>query len=189
MRRLAIPLTLTVLAAVGTWIHLLLTEEQPALATSAERPSFTVREVRITELNPAGLPNRVLEAVALRHYESSRITDVDAPVLLLTESNAESWRIESESGRLFHKTGEVLLSGRVEVDRPAGPGLEPLHLSTRDLRVHQGEEYAETEQPARIETPGHQVEGEGLQAWFAKPVRVKLLHHVRGRHELDQTSP
>ena len=185
MRRLAIPLTLAVLAAVGTWIHLLLTEAQPPLSAGIERPSFTVREVRITELTPAGAPSRVLEAAELRHFESSRITDVDAPVLLLTEPNAEPWRIESESGRLFHKTGEVLLAGRVEVDRPAGPGIEPLHVSTRDLRVHQEEEYAETDQAARIEAPGHLVEGEGLQAWLTRPVRVKLLHHVRGRHELD----
>ena len=70
------------------------------------------------------------------------------------------------------------------IDREAGEDARPLHVVTRELRVHPKENYAETDQPLVAHSLGDRVTSVGLQAWFNEPIRLKFLSRVRGYHEI-----
>lgn len=183
--RLLLPVAVTGFVAAGAWIHLQLTRLAPESPIDPSRPDAVVRDLRITEMTEAGVAGRILEAEVTRHFSQRGLTEADEPVITLFRGTEGDWKVRGEQGRITHETRAILLAGDVQIDRAARPGLEPLQIVTRDLRILDEGEYAETDQPVSISQPGHDVTGVGLQAWLKPPVRVKLLQHVRGLHELD----
>jgi lipopolysaccharide export system protein LptC len=185
LQRLTLPLAVSGIVAVGAWVHFLLQGLAPPQPVDPERPDYVVGDLRVTEMTPAGVPGRTLEATTLRHYSQLGITRTDSPVLTLFENGSEYWHVRAQSGRIRHSDEEILLEGEVRIDRPAVGDAEPLQVFTRDLRIRDQGAFAETPHEARLESPRHKVTGKGLQAWLEAPVRVKLLAQVRGHHELD----
>lgn len=183
--RLALPLAIMVIVAVGIWVHFLLEDLAPPQPPDPERPDYIVRDLRIIEMTSEGVPGRIVEAKSLRHYSGLDATEAEHPILTIFHEGAENWRVRSESGRILHSDDEILLEGEVQIDRSAVGNIEPLRILTRNLRVLNQGTYAETPHETRIESIRHQVKGTGMKAWLEAPVRVKLLAQVQGHHELD----
>jgi len=184
-QRLILPATIAATIGVGVWVHLLLTQATPDAPPEDGRPDYIVGNARITEISETGQPHRILKASTLRHYSARALTEVENPVLDLLPADAQHWRVHADSARITRSGDEILLIGTVEIDTLEPIEDEPMSIRTSDLVVRQDENYAETAQPALIRTPTHRIEGQGLRAWLDRPVRVKLLSHVRGRHEID----
>lgn len=183
-QRWTLPLTLTLTLGAGAWIHFALRGAEPLPAADPLRPDFIIRDAHLTEMDRRGEVTRMLEAPEMRHYSPRELTEADSPVLTLFKPG-EQWRIASETARVLHPVSEILLDGQVDILRSETKDSAYLHVITRDVRFLQETNYAETSAPAVIESPGHRVEGVGLQAWLAAPVRVKLLDEVHGIHELN----
>ena len=81
------------------------------------------------------------------------LTEADAPLVHLYRDGTPEWRVRGESGRLVRNRTEILLDGRVWIDREPVAGGEPVHITTRDLRIIHGERYAETAAATVIEDP------------------------------------
>ena len=185
LQQFALPLAIAAVAATGAWVHFLLSGLSPEMPIDPEHPDYIVRDIRITEITPEGVPGRIVEATELRHYSLLRLTTAEAPLVRLFREGAEDWRVRAEAGRILHRDDEILLEGEVQIDRSATGDTAPLRILTRDLRILDEGRFAETPQPARIESGRQRVTGTGLQAWLETPVRVKLLAQVRGHHEPD----
>ena len=183
-RNWTLPVTIGLMVAVGGWIHLSLRNAEPQPPSDPTRPDFIIRDARLTKMDRRGNVTRILEATELRHFSPRELTEADAPVLTLFKPG-EQWRIASATARVLHPDHEVLLDGDVDILRPETKDAAALHVITRDVRFLQDDNYAETAEPAVIESPGHRVEGIGLQAWLNDPVRVKLLDEVHGIHEIN----
>lgn len=93
--------------------------------------------------------------------------------------------MRSETGWVSGDKALVLLQGKVNIDRPAATGIRPIHIITRDLRVQPNNNYAETDADAYTKSRNDWIESTGMQIWFARPIRVKLLANVRGRYEIE----
>ena len=184
-RNYLLPITLLLLFGLGAWIHVAIRSAAPLAPTDPSRPDYIVRTAHMIEMDGKGIPTRTLDASELRHYSQRDLTEADSPVMVVMDAGRESWRIRSASARVLHGNDEILLDGAVDIQHSETADAPPMHVVTRALRFLQNENYAETDQEALLESPGHRVEGVGLQAWLSEPVRVKLLHEVRGRHELD----
>lgn len=178
------PAALSGIVLAGAWVHLLLEGAAPDAPLDPTRPDYVVNDLRITEMSADGTPDRVLEAATLRHYSKADLTEADAPLVHLYRDGSPEWHVRGESGRLVRNRTEILLDGKVWIDRESAAGGEPVHITTRDLRIIHGERYAETAEATVIEDSKHRIEGIGLEAWFDSPVRIKLLNEVRGRHEI-----
>lgn len=183
--RLLLPVAVTGFVAAGAWIHLQLARLAPETPIDPSTPDAVVRDLRVTEMTDAGVAGRILEAEVARHFSRQGVTEADKPVITLFRGTEGDWKVQGAQGQITHETRAILLAGGVQIDRAAAPGVEPLHIVTRDLHILDEGEYAETDQPVSIRQPGHEVTGVGLQAWLKTPVRVKLLQRVRGLHELD----
>lgn len=183
-RRWIVPISLVGLVAVGVWVHLLLKNVAPDMPLDASRPDYVITDLRVIEMTEQGNPGRVLEANQLRHYSRNDLTETDEPLVHIFKNGVVEWHIRGEFGRLVNERTEIILDGPVWIDRAEESEDEPVHITTRDLHIFHEERYAETRQPTVIESTQHRIEGIGLEAWFDKPVRVKLLADVRGRHEL-----
>lgn len=184
-RRLLLPVTLAALVATGAWIHLLLKGLAPETPLAPDQPDFVIHDLRITELTASGTPGRTINADTLRHFSQRDLTETDHPVISLFGEKDRNWRIVGDSARLTDGADEILFTGDVRIDRAEAPGVEPVTITTRDLRVLNQGKYAETAQFTTLASPGHRVSGTGLKAWLETPVRVKLLADVRGHHETD----
>ena len=121
----------------------------------------------------------------MRHFPDDESTELTRPQMLLLAPGKPPWRVRSETGWISSGGALILLQGEVHIEREAGEGVRPLHLVTRDLRVQPKDEYAETDQPVRVESGANRVESIGLQAWLREPVRIKLLADVRGYYEAN----
>lgn len=185
LQRLALPLAIMAIAAVGIWIHFLLEGLAPDTPIDPSHADYVVQDLRITEMTAQGVPGRIVEATALRHFGRLGFTDADNPLLRIFREGAEDWRVRSAAGRIRHRDDEILLEGEVQIDRSARGGEAPLQIHTRDLRILDQGRYAETPHAARIESGRQRVTGTGLQARLEAPVKVKLLAQVRGHHELE----
>jgi lipopolysaccharide export system protein LptC len=172
--------------ALGAWLLNRSTDDAAGpYPRPAHTPDYWVEALKARTTGPDGQPRRILHAESLRHYPDDNSTELTAPELRLLEPGRPPWRVRSQQGWVSPDGKLILLLGEVHIDRDAAPGVDPIHLVTRDLRVQPDDEYAETDRPVRADSGPHRVSAVGMQAWLRKPVRIKLLADVRGHYEVE----
>jgi lipopolysaccharide export system protein LptC len=138
-----------------------------------------------TVMDTNGKPFRRLSANRMLHFPDDDSTELTKPSVTLFEENAPPWQIRSEQGWLSGDGNLLLLKGTVTIDREQAPGVRPIHIVTRNLRVQPDENYAETDETITVTSLGSRLKSKGMQAWFNKPVRIKFLTDVRGYYEIN----
>lgn len=171
---------LGVLAGAGWWLR----ERIQAGPATAARPAATTPEYFMTGfttygMNPDGSPRYRLAAERMAHYAHDDHADLEQPRLTVFRPDTPPWEVESERGKVFDQGERVHLLGDVFIERAAGPGGRPLQVDTRELWVWPEKDYAETGEPTVIRSRASQMQGVGMQAWFAEQ-RLRLLSNVRG---------
>lgn len=177
-------LVLIVLAAVS-WQ--LARQSPPATApppvTGGERlPDFYVKGLQLTTTDAEGRPTRQLSAGELRYFRQDGSTELSDAHLRLPNDQGAPWEIRAAAGEVLEDGGLVLLHGPVSIHREATGDTRPLHLETRDLRLHPDEGYAETGERVTVVSGPDRIEAVGLQAWLHPPVRIKFLAKVKARY-------
>ncbi len=160
-------------------------EPPPALRNEVrEGPrevDYYLRRLEATDMGPQGRPARTLTVEELRHYPDDDTTALDAPRLAIyREPGSPPWRVQAERGWVSPDGELVLLQGAVRIDRAAAPGVRPLHIETRDLRVQPRQDYAETDEAVRVRSRRDRLQATGMQAWLRHPARIKLPADVKG---------
>lgn len=139
------------------------------------------------DLNEQGLVKSELAAESILHYSDDDTTHIDKPTLTLynTDPAIPPWVVKSEKGILSAGGENLLLEGKVFIDRAKAEGVRQMNIRTTNLRVNPKTSYAETDEWAELLSPPHRVEGKGMQVTFKKPINIKLLSNVKSRYVLN----
>ncbi len=182
-------LALTILLIVMTLGSWLLAQrealEELRISATGHTPDYYLEDFGVTNMNAQGQPDKYLTAERMVHYPDDDSTELTHPKMVIYDGDRPPWKVISESGWISGDGELLLLHGEVTIDRLAAPEVRPLHLVTRDLRIRMQENYAETDQHVDARSLQDHVVSDGLQAWFNKPIRLKFLSNVRGRHEVN----
>lgn len=171
------------LAAIGYWNirpESFMAPSGPQDADSAI--DFYVENARSVQFQADGKLHYRLTSARIEHLRSSDTTLLDKPDLLLYRGSEHPWRVQSERGEVSPGGTQVDLIDAVNVARTDAKG-RPILLSTSRLSVFPEREYAETDQPVRIEAANGVTTATGMQAYFNES-RMLLKSNVRGQHEV-----
>lgn len=175
-------LLLVVLAGVSWYIGNGLLDPPPAEPVKvSQRPVHSLQGLRMAIYADDGSLSRRLNAKSLHGYPN-RTTELDAPTLSLIGERQTAWELRADQGWLSDDGELLLLSGPVQIERPASADQPPMRLETRDLRVQPEAKYAETDAPVHAVSLDNELNATGMQAWFGRPGRLKLLADVRARY-------
>jgi lipopolysaccharide export system protein LptC len=167
------------------WLMEMTEESETARKPEAHTADYFLDNFTNTVMGADGKPFRRLSADRMLHFPDDDSTELTKPSVTLFEENSPPWQIRSEQGWLSGDGNLLLLKGTVTIDREQGPGVRPIHIVTRNLRVQPEENYAETDENITVTSLGSRLKSKGMQAWFNKPVRIKFLTNVRGHYEIN----
>lgn len=135
------------------------------------------------EMDEAGkLKNRLL-ADKMTHYNDDNRTHLEKPVMFFYNQKTPPWVVKSEIGVLSPNGTDLLLMGKVNVERAKGEGVNQLIINTSNVRVKPKTSYAETDEWAELISPPNVTTGTGMELVFSNPINIKLLANVRGKYE------
>ncbi|MEX3775525.1 LPS export ABC transporter periplasmic protein LptC [Pseudomonas sp. MYb118] len=115
------------------------------------------------------------------HVKATDITLVTKPDLNMYRGTDYPWHVTSDRGEVNPGGTEVELIDNVRVKRTDEKNRDTLITSTR-MTVFPQEQYAQTQQPVRIDGAGGVSTGVGMKAYL-KDSRIHLLSNVRGQYE------
>lgn len=155
--------------------------EEAALTHQGTREvDYYLRGLEAVTMDENGKPARTLSAAELRHFTDDNTTELSRPLLLVHQGDKPAWRIDAEQGWMSADGELILLNGEVNMHREAAPGVAPMHIATRNVRVQTGQDYAETDEQVKVRSNSDWLDATGMQAWFREPSRIKFLADVKG---------
>ncbi len=189
-RELIVGAALALLGLFAWWYSTSFGPEPEPVPASARKPDYVVEDLVGVTMDANGRPARRLETPQLRHYPDDDSSELDAPRLLIFDDEAPPWRVRSERAWVSADGNEVLLEGAVRAERDAAPNLEPMLLVTSEMLLLPDSDYAETDHFAELERGNDWVTAnDGLQLWFAEPMRIRLFGRTRMRFAPEDSSP
>lgn len=138
------------------------------------------------EMDVQGKPKSKILAEMLEHYSDDGKTHLQKPVMTFFNARTPPWIIHAETGILTADRKNVLLNGKVIVDRAAKKGVRHLTINTSNARVQPDISYAETDEWAELISPPHVTTGIGMELYFSEPLHLKLLSNVKGKYLLNE---
>lgn len=156
-------------------------EQPPGPAKDDRTIDFYAKNVRTIQFQEDGQRDYELQSDALEHVESSDVTYMEQPRMQLYRGNEIPWNIRSDRGEVGPEGAEVELIDNVKVDKTDAGG-RPSILTTSRLTVFPDRQYAETQQPVRIDAANGVTTGQGMKAYLNEG-RMILQSNVRGQHE------
>jgi len=152
---------------------------------SITAPDFFVEGLIAKTFDKKGQLSQRMTTEKLVHFPEDDSTEVTTPHFMLFDGDKPPWRVDAKTGWVSGDGELVLLQGGVTIDRPASKATAPVHIVAEDLRVQPKNNYLETDNKVNLTSLKNRVEATGMQAWFNKPIRIKLLADVRGRYEVE----
>ncbi|MFL7963648.1 lipopolysaccharide export system protein LptC [Pseudomonas sp. NFACC15-1] len=170
-----------IFAAVGYWnISPERFLDQPA-AQVEERIDWYATNTHTLQYLPDGKVQYEMTSDKVDHVKATDITLVTKPDLNMFRGTEFPWHVQSEHAEVNSGGTEVELIDSVRVARTDEKNRTTIITSTR-MTVFPQQEYAQTEQPVRIDGAGGVSTGTGMKAYL-KESRIHLLSNVRGQYE------
>ena len=187
---------LSILAVVSLLIAFIVLWESPPAAFSRDKGDPNNRkptarsyltDVKTTQYGEDGAISYLFTADKVSFFQrhpkrrsKGDYTDIEAPKLILLGGMEENpWNISALNGRTQGK--EITLSGNVLAWRENAQG-QRTELSTSKLVVEPERQYAQTNKPVMITSPGSKTQAVGLQ-FDLKENKLVLTSKVRGTYE------
>jgi lipopolysaccharide export system protein LptC len=186
MQSLRFYLLLLILAIFSYGISRWLEPDSPVLRSKRDNPiDYFSIDYQKKEMNEQGQLKNLLNASKLTHYAGDGTTHLEKPVMTLyNENNIPPWVIESEKGILQADGDNLLLQGKVKIQRRGNTHVSPLTILTSELNVYLPDSLAKTSKWAKITNAKNQTTGIGMKLKFKAPIRLTLLSQVKGRYEI-----
>jgi len=177
-------LYLMIIAAMSWWlVRLTGLDEYNRIAVPAHSPDYFSKGYTKWEMSELGRPKSKLIADEMIHYSDDSTTHLASPVMLFYNEKTPPWIIKSGTGILSADGKDLLLNGKVYVDRAAAEGVRELKIHTFNLKVKPEISYAETDAWAELLSLPNWTTGIGMKLTFAEPIHLELLSHVKGNYE------
>ncbi|MCX7094319.1 MAG: LPS export ABC transporter periplasmic protein LptC [Methylobacter sp.] len=177
-------LYLVIIAALS-WGLIKLTgiDESTRTAIPAHSPDYFSKGYTKWEMSELGTPKSKLVADEMIHYSDDSTTHMAKPIMTFYNDETPPWIIQSETGILSADGKDLLLNGKVYVDRASAEGIRALKIYTFNLRVKPETSYAETNEWAELISLPNWTTGVGMKLVFAQPIHLELLSNVKGNYE------
>lgn len=174
---------LAILAALSGWF--LATVESSLrhqARADSQAPLLVMERFTATRMDERGRRQYTLQAPRLIQLPGDQGTRVERPAMDGYRPDQEKlWMARAGSGWIAPDNRRVRLDDGVSVTRTGAGGLPPLELTTAEVWLHPKEGFAESDRPARLETPGGVLTAVGFKVWLDQQ-RVELLSDVRGTY-------
>ncbi len=172
---------------LGSWFLASVFEkkEGKAFESIEHTPDYFSKGYYKKEMDQQGLAISELTAEKLTHYNDDGTTHLEQPVMTLYSAKSPSWVIKSTTGLLAADRDNLLLSGKVFINRQGTKKQKSFDINTSELRVKLSTNYAETDEWAEIIEGSSRTEGIGMNATFVEPIWIKFLSKVKGRYEIN----
>ena len=152
-------------------------------SAASHRPDSFSEKFTKTVMNLDGTPNNRLSAESMIHFSDDKSTELKKPILVFFDEDQPPWTVRSETGRVSSNGKSILLGGSVFISRPAGPGVRPIEIITKNLTVKPKENTAETDEFAELTSLSNRISGIGVNVNFGQIKKVTLHSNVRGKYE------
>ena len=178
-RRNVILLCLIIIALLSAWLLNRLTEsESKQAARSASAPDYYLENFKTTVMREDGTPRNTLNALYMAHYPDTDTSELLKPSMQLYRHESRPYFISADKGWLTSDNEVILLKGAVEMIEYDDAGKPALQVNTSSARVLPNDNYAETDDFAKITTRRATITGKGMRAFF-NDGRLKILKNVR----------
>ena len=181
-RPLLIGFVLLLLVAVSWWMANSTETKERSKPTPA--PDFFVEGLTARTFNTQGNLRYQLTAVTMTHNPDDGSTRLTSPVISFFDARKPSWHITAQQGWVSSDGELVILSGAVNANRQASNTEAPMRIIADDFRIQPNKGYLETDNRVELSSLNNRAEAVGMQAWFEKPVKIKLLSKARGYYEV-----
>jgi lipopolysaccharide export system protein LptC len=177
-------LYLITIAVVSWWlVKLTGSDELSRIAIPPHSPDYFSKGYTKWEMDEFGKPKSKLIADRMIHYSDDLTTHMLNPIMSFYNEKTPPWVVKSETGILSADGNDLLLEGKVYVDRAAAEGVRALKIYTSNLRVKPATSYAETDAWAELISLPNWTTGIGMKLVFAEPIHLELLSNVKGNYE------
>jgi lipopolysaccharide export system protein LptC len=171
-----------IFAAVGYWnISPERFLDQPVVKTEENDIDWYATNTHTLQYLPDGKVQYEMTADKVDHVKTSEITLVTNPDLNIFRGTPFPWHVQSKRAEVNPDGTEVELIDSVRIARTDEKKRTTIITSSR-MTVFPQREYAQTEQPVRIDGAGGVSTGTGMKAYL-KESRIHLLSNVRGQYE------
>lgn len=177
-------LYVSIIAAISWWlVKLTGLDEIERASTPPHSPDYFSKGYTKWEMNELGTVKNKLFSDEIIHYSDDGTTHTVNPLMYFYNEKTPPWIIQSETGILSGDGKDLLLTGKVTVNRAKAEGVSQLIINTSMLRVKPESSYAETDEWAELISPPNRTTGTGMKLVFAQPIHLELLANVKGIYE------
>ncbi|WP_439133188.1 LPS export ABC transporter periplasmic protein LptC [Pseudomaricurvus sp.] len=162
--------------------------QKPETPKTSKHPSNIVHNAVRRRFDENGQLSSVFVASETRYYQKNPkrrtakdYADLTAPKLTMYSVDKPPTTIVSNTGKARNNGNLVQLWGDVHITRTDTLG-QSSELTTPYLVVKPERQYAETDKPVIITSPGNTTHAVGMEAYL-KTDTIKLLSNVRGIHD------
>lgn len=175
---------LLIIAAVSwSLVKLAGLEETNRVPVPPHSPDYFSKGYTKWEMTDLGLLKSKLTANEMIHYSDDGTTHTLNPLMVFQNRKTPPWIIKSETGILSADGKDLLLNGKVTIDRAGADGVRELRINTSNLKVKPETSHAETDQWAELISLPNRTTGTGMKLVFVEPIYLKLLKGVKGKYE------
>ena len=153
---------------------------QPPKPLDEQTPLLTIDDFLATRMNEQGRREYTLSAVHAVQLPDPRGGWLEQPVFILFEEEIIEWLLHAERAWVSHNYELIRLEGGVSLTRPATTD-KPVLITTPKAWIRPAENYVETAEAVRAETPGGVLTSVGARAYLREQ-QVELLSEVRGNY-------
>jgi lipopolysaccharide export system protein LptC len=129
-----------------------------------DEPDYIVENFSFVRMTEEGRPSYVVSGKRLAHRTLGDISEVEQPVVQGMAPGRPRMTIVARQGRILHEEHRVDLLGDVDIQRPATPTTEAMHVQTQALTVLPDEEIIKTDKPIDMQLGAATVRGTGMVA-------------------------
>jgi lipopolysaccharide export system protein LptC len=177
--------SVAMLLSLGWWINRLTEPEETLSPGVGLYPDSYADGLVVSTYDEKGNLKQKLQSQAMQYFEKNGLTKLEQPILWHHNQQTPPLRMWAEHGLIKRSEETLHLPGRVVIDRPGNGDSAPLHIVTRDLTLRFNDSFADTDASVRIESDKQWMTATGMEAWLREPMRLKLLHDVRGYYEFQ----
>lgn len=178
-------LILVSVAAASVWLQRSAGPGAQQVAGVEKSPDYYLEEFIAKTMDAEGRLSQQLEAKSMMHFEGENAADLVAPYYTSYRPDGQIWTIKSETAKAYHDQNLLLLQGAVTIRRQPLAEDGPVDINTRDLKIYQTREVAETSAAVEIRDARGVTRGEGMKADM-KEGHVQLLSKVRGEYVVER---
>ncbi|MGZ7455585.1 LPS export ABC transporter periplasmic protein LptC [Pseudomonas sp. Ma2-10] len=171
-----------IFAAVGYWnISPERFLDQPVAKIDETAIDYYATNAHSMQYLPDGKLQYDMTSDKVEHLKATEVTLLTNPDLNMFRGTEFPWHVQSEHGEVNPDGTQVELIDSVRITRFDEKNRRTLITTTR-MTVFPQRQYAQTEQPVRIDGAGGVTTGKGMKAYL-KESRIHLLSNVRGQYE------